>query len=140
MYCQKFILSFPNVPPWKSQLSVFSHHLEVSVVVLVLTVYFYLEMILYFVGSAGSALSILNILRAVPIGVLVLASHASTVFVETPITAAKVACVICKVFRTLLISWALKSGTGFTVHFAFLALTMPFSYPTASFRPVIMLL
>ena len=54
---------------------------------------------LYFLGKSGSDCRSESIRFAVPEGVLVPASHASTVLIETPITAAKMPCVISN--RTL---------------------------------------
>lgn len=60
-------------------------------------------MILYLTGIELSDCSSPNILRAVPMGTLVPASQAYTVFNETPISIANVFCVILRVYRKVVI-------------------------------------
>ena len=59
-----------------------------------------------FSGREWSAIKILSILLAVPAGVFVPFSQASTVLFDTPITAAKVLCVIFNLQRSSFISAA----------------------------------
>lgn len=103
--------------------------------------YFYPSIIPYFFNNLSSFSGSHNIRCPDPCGALQPDSHASTVLVDTPITAAKSDWVKRSLFRMLLIFDASKEGTvEMVMRFVLRPLTFtPFSWVMASLSPLMML-